>query len=305
MIPPAPEGRRARRALVWLGVGLIVFNLTLWATSSLTGGAVAGPAGSSYVTTPAGTAALAGTLQRLGVQVERGRLPLTEVGVEDFGTVVVAEVAAGDYTPGELTALEEFVRSGGRLLVLGRTDLVARLLPDPPRWHARGAPSARPTGPLPGVEEVALSGFGSLSVGPADTVLFVGEGSRAVAVSRPLGEGSVVWWADPHPARNEGIGAPGAATAVISAVEPGEAVLFDEFRHGYRLEGGLFEVMPARWRLALTLGGITVLAALVAYGRRFGPPSPPDRGLGPGREEFLDAVGGLLARADALEKEQR
>lgn len=305
MIPPSPERKRSRRALLWLGSGLFVFNLALWATSSLTGAAVAGPAGSSYVTTAAGTAALAGTLQRLGVQVERGRLPLTEVGLEDFGTVVVAEVAAGDYTPGELTALEEYVRGGGRLLVLGRTDLVARLLPDPPRWHARGVPSARPTSPLPGVEEVTLSGFGSLSARPADTVLFANQGGRAVTVSRPLGKGSVVWWADSHPARNEGIGGHGAATAIISGIETGGAVLFDEFRHGYRVGGGLFDVMPARWRLALGLGAVTALAALIAYGRRFGPPSPPDRDLGPGREEYLDAVGGLLARADALEKEQR
>lgn len=307
MIPPSTtitsEGRRTRRLLLWAGVAVVGFNLLLWATSSLTGSAVSGPSGSSYVTTPTGTAALAGTLERLGIGVERSREPLDDQLLAGIGTVVLAEVDGGGYTAGELNVLDGFLRSGGRVIVVGRTTVVERLVENPPRWQTAGVRTVHPTAPLAGVEQVPMSGFGSLQPGPDDTVLFADPGGVVTTVSRLVGEGELVWWADPHPVRNQGIGLPGSAVAVITTLAPEGSVLFDEFRHGYRLEGGLFEVMPAGWRLTFILAGISVVLTLIAYGRRFGPPYPRARDLGPGREEFLDSVGGLLARADAIDKE--
>ena len=81
MIPPSTtltdQGRRNRRTLLWLLGMLVAINVVVLVANSFTsGGAVAGPDGSSFVTTEAGSAAAAGMLERLGLDVTRSRLPL-------------------------------------------------------------------------------------------------------------------------------------------------------------------------------------------------------------------------------------
>lgn len=305
MIPPSTtitdRGRRIRRALMWTAVGIVGLNVAVVVTEALTSsGRVAGPAGSSYVTTVDGAAALAGTLERLDVAVQRSRAPLGDGGLAPDATLVAVEVADAAYTPDEITVLDRFVRSGGRLVVAGRTDLVATLLPAPAEWQSAGADSARFDQVDTEVEVVALSGFGSLVPGDADRPLLVG-GDETIAVSRPLGDGTVVWVADSAPFLNGTIGRADTAAAVVAMLGTDRTIVFDEFRHGYSDEGGLWQIIPPSWRVALVLGAVAALAALTAYGRRFGPPQDEHRRLRPSRSAYLEAVGGMMARGNAVD----
>lgn len=316
MIPPSttitPSGRRLRTTLLWLAAGVVALNVIVWVASSLSGGgAVSGPGGSSFVTTSSGTAALAGTLNRLGVEVRRSRLPLDERAMDGDATVVIVDVDGADYSSSELNALEAHLLAGGRLVVAGHTTMVERLLDPPPRWRSDGAATASTGGGVgaPAGAVVALSGFGSLEPAEPDTtVLATGDGT-VVAVSRPVGAGTFVWVADSFPFRNEGIGQHDSAVVLAALLDPTGPVVFDEYRHGYRQEGGLWSLLPAGWQLALLLGAVVALVGLIAYGRRLGPPHDRQRRLPPGRELFLEAVAGMLARsastAEALEAIRR
>jgi hypothetical protein len=294
------EGRRTRRVLMWTTAAIVALNLVVWIAGSLgSGGAVSGPNGSSYVTTRSGTAALAGTLERLDQEVVRLRVPLHEADLTGEGTAILSEVGAGDYTAPELNALEDMVRSGGRLLVVGRADMVERFLADPPTWRSAGSEFAlAPGGALPGVAgKVPLSGFGSLEPTDLDRPLLVGADGSVIALERPVGEGSFVWVADSFPFHNESLADREAATAAFALVDPYGPVYFDEYRHGFRDEGGLWDLIPAGWRTVLLLEGLVGVLALVAYGRRFGPPHDLHRRLPPGRDAYLESVAGILERS--------
>jgi hypothetical protein len=294
------QGRRTRRTLLWVGGLVVLLNLLVWVGGFFSsGGAVSGPDGSSYVTTRAGTAALAGTLERLGFDVERIRTPLDQVSLDPAGTVVLADVGDADFTSAELNHLETMMRAGGRVLAMGRLAAAERLVVEPPQWRSEGASAAEPTGPLDegAPDRVALSGFGSLDLTPEDRPLLVAEDGRVIAAERPLGDGHFVWLADSFPAQNQGLGTSGAAVAAVTLVDPDGPVYFDEFRHGYRDEGSFWSLLPVRWQTVLVMTGVVAMLGLVAYGRRFGPAYDRHRRLPPGRELYLDSVAGILHRS--------
>lgn len=294
------EGRRLRRTLMWVGGLVVLLNLLVWLGGFFSsGGAVTGPDGSSYVTTRAGTAALAGTLERLGYEVERIRSPLDEVPLDPSGTVVLAEVATAEYSAAELNHLEALMLNGGRVVLVGRVDAAGRLLADSPGWRSQGAPSARPAGSLTdrSIGEVTLSRFGSLDVTAEDDPVLVADDGRMIATERPVGEGYFVWLADAFPMQNQGLATASTAVAAVTILDPNGPVYFDEFHHGYRDEGGFWSLIPARWQTVLMMAGVVALLGLVAYGRRFGPPYDRRRRLPPGRELYLDSVAGILHRS--------
>lgn len=302
-IPPSTtitdRGRRIRSTLLWLAAGVLGLNLLIWALSAFTGGgAVSGPDGSSFVTTRSGTAAGAGMLERLGVTVEQSRAPLDEVDLDPGDTVVAVDVGSAGYSTAELNHLEDFLRAGGRLVVAGQADMMDRLLPNPPEWRSEGAERAEPAGDLlpTSIGSIPLGAFGSLA---GEDAPFLVAGDLVVGAVRPVGEGEVVWLADSFPFHNQGIGLENAAVFVFSLMDPQGSVVFDEYRHGYRVDGGLWAVIPSRWKLVLILGGVVALVALIAYGRRFGPPHDLERRLAPGREEYLESVSGILSRGDS------
>lgn len=305
MIPPSTtitdEGRRTRRTFLWLLGIVVAINAVVWVANLFTsGGAVAGPDGSSFVTTRAGSAAAAGMLERLGAGITQSRLPLDEVALAADTALVLLDVGGADYSASELAALEAFLESGGTVVVAGQTDMIGRLLPNASTWRSDGGTRARAVGPLldPNVfDNVALSGFGSFEVSDADTPILEADNGAAVGVARVVGEGFLAWLADSHPFHNEGIGIGDTAVAVVTLLDPNGAVVFDEFRHGFREDAGLWQVIPANWRLMLVLAGIVGIMAMIAYGRRLGPAQDMHRRLPPGREAYLEAVAGMMTRA--------
>ena len=305
MIPPSTtiteEGRRTRRALLWLAGLVVAVNLLAWGITRLTSGrGVDGPDGSSYVTTPDGAAAVEGLLDRLGVATVRIRRPLDEIELDPAGTLLALDVSSSPYTSSELEAIDEFMAAGGRLVVAGQAEFVERLFPDAPRWRTAGADSALTVGDVAGAgEEVRLGRFGSFEVIAADEP-FLTDGDTVIGVSRRVGRGTFVWIADSFPFHNGGIGRGRNAVAVVGMIDPAGPVYFDEYRHGYRDDASLWDVIPSGWQTALLLGAVVVALALVAYGRRFGPPYDLERRLPPGRETYLESVAGILSRAGAV-----
>lgn len=303
MIPPSTtiteEGRRIRRVLLWLALLIVVLNLLLWVISRFSAeGGVTGPVGSSYVTTRSGAAAVEGSLRRLGYSTEQLRRPLDQVTLDPDGTLVISDVGDAEYTSSELNAVDAFLRDGGRVVVAGSAGMVDRLIDGAPTWRATGRRQATVVGdlldPAP-TDPVALSDFGSLEVEDDDEPFLIAPDGTVIGASREVGDGTFVWLADSFPLHNEGL-AEGAVTTV-GMLDPFGPVMFDEYRHGYAEEGGVWAVIPGRWRLALILGGVAALVALVGYGRRFGPPYDIRRRLPPGREAYLEAVAGILGRS--------
>lgn len=294
------EGRRTRRTLVWLAAGVVGVNLLAWGLARISsGGGVDGPTGSSYVTTADGAAAVEGLLSRLGTPTVRLRVPLDEAQLDPQGTVLALDVTSSDYSSSELEALDRFMMDGGRLVVAGQAGFVERLFPDTPRWRTAGASSGEVTGTVAGhLEAVQLSGFGSFE--PTDEYApFLVATDTVIGISRPVGSGTFIWLADSFPFHNDGIGRGRNAVAVVNMIDPAGPVFFDEFRHGYREEASVWQVLPSGWQTALLLGAAVIVLALVSYGRRLGPPHDLERRLPPGREAYLEAVAGMLSRAGA------
>jgi hypothetical protein len=305
VIPPSTtiteRGRRIRRTLVWLAVGVVVLNLVVVLSEAIfSDGRVSGPAGSSFVTTADGAAAFAGTLERIGTEVARLRTTLDEAELGPDDTLALLAVGESEYAPTEILALDEFVRNGGRLVIAGQAAVAAALLGDPPEWRSEGAGEAAVVGDAGDIETVALSGFGSLRPTDADEPLLVAEDGTTVAITRAIGSGVVVWVADAGPFSNAVIGRADTAAALVGVVGNGRRVVFDELRHGYGEGGGLWQIIPPGWQVALVLGGITLVATLASYGRRFGPPQDQQRRLAPSRAAYLEAVGGIMARSGGV-----
>lgn len=299
------RGRRTRRLLIWLGVAVVVLNLTVWGLSQLgPGGAVSGPDGSTYVTTGSGAAALEGMLERLDIPTARSRVTLDEATLASDASLVMIDVGDADFTTAELNSVDAFLRGGGRLVVAGRSAMPERLVEDAPRWRAAGSGTGTLSGDLVDTDtgELTLGGLGSLETGAADQVFLTGDGDLVVGTWRSVGEGTLIWLADSFPLHNQGIGVGDAAVVVVDLLGGGSPVLFDEYRHGYADGAGLWAALPPGWRVTLALAGVTTVLAVVAYGRRTVPIHEVERRLAPGRERYLDAVAGILSRSGSTEE---
>lgn len=290
-----PEGRVIRTNILTGAAVVVVLVVALIVVAAFGDGeAVDGPDGSSFVTTPQGTAALFETLDTVGVDVGRLRSPITPDALSDVGTILAIDVGSSSYDPAEIQRLAGFVSSGGRLVVGGRPqpDLVEALLDTPPDWSAATV--------LNGVQTIGggtvVSGrFGVFGPGPG--IPLVVSGDRRLAVAHPIGEGVLVLVADAAVLSNATLDRAENAAFALGVVGDGP-VLFDEFRHGFTEGGrtGLLAAAPDAWVAAGLLAIVAGTVALIVYGRRFGPPEPEGRDLVPSRERLIVAVGSTLRR---------
>ncbi len=229
-----PQGRRLRTNIL-TGAAATAIVIVAVIIVALFGDedAVDGPDGSSFVTTPTGTAALAELLEAAGREVIQHRGPMTNAELDGVGTVVVADVAGGSFGGSELDALDSFVVSGGTIVMTGRPNaaLVSTLVADVPAWS--------PVTTLSGLRTigggVVTSGrFGSFA--PGAGIPLVVDGERDLAIAFPIGSGRLVMVADAAVLSNAQLGRAtnaGFALAIIGE----RTVMFDEFRHGFTNEG--------------------------------------------------------------------
>jgi hypothetical protein len=208
----------------------------------------------------------------------------------------------GEIPRREVRALRTFVAQGGRLVAGGGpSEWMDGLVPEAPTWSATGSLVAEPIAPaaeVGGIDSVRARGSGSWS-DPGGTLPVLGDEDGALVTVAAVGRGRAVLFADASALHNDRLDtADNAALGLAVAGERGRPVLFVESVHGYSPATGLAAV-PVRWRW--TLAGLTVaaVAAMVARGRRLGPPEQAARDLPPPRRNYVESVAGILARSNA------
>lgn len=289
------EGRRIRSNIVTGVVSILAIMVALLIVSAFgSDEAVDGPAGSSFVTTSLGTAGLYETLDALGADVVRSRSPIDGAALSDVDTLMALEVGGAFYDPFERAAIRNAVEAGLTLVTSGspNADLLDQVAGDVPEWIPSTPQDGRRT---VGTGTFAAPRFGVLEAGAGLPLVVAGE--RHLAVIYTVGEGRVVLFSDTASIGNQGLGLFDNADVVVGQTGTG-TVMFDEFRHGFTEQGstGLLDAAPASWSHTLRLLGIALLIALIAYGRRFGPPEPQGRAFVPSRRQLIDSVASTLRR---------
>jgi hypothetical protein len=292
------EGRRIRRILIGLAIVVVVGNLATFVVGRfIQGERVPGPAGSSYVTTALGTAAVAELFAAEGLEVTRLRAPYTSDRLDPNDVLVLVEVGLASLTDSESRVIGDFVEEGGRIVLAGPDPggLFAAMGKDPgdlPSWTANGPTSASSS--LDGVDQVPLEGRGQLIDGVGVTSILHGDEGEVVAVDWQEGDGEVIWLADPTPLLNQGL-ADGDSAGLAMSLADARDVVFDEYRHGFGGES-FWQLLPENWAGTLLLLGVAVLAGLIAYSRRLGPPEDTERQLQPERGAYVESVAAILGR---------
>jgi hypothetical protein len=277
---------------------VIALNVALTFIHSIRGGTPGGPTSSSYATGGDGAAAYASLLGRAGHRVDRLRRRPSERQLDPAATVVLLDPAR-PVASEDAAALQSFVAAGGRLVLGGATGRwLGRIVPHAPEWSSTPVDELRtlaPVSQLAGVQRLERDGLGSWVGGSALPLL--GGRDRALLALATVGPGRVWLLADASPLQNRELGrADDAALGLALAGSAARPVVFLESYHGYGTASG-FAAVPARWWTAFGLLALATLALMIASGRRFGPPQAIERELAPPRREYVDALGGTLARS--------
>jgi hypothetical protein len=271
---------------------------------------------------PDGAKALYLTLRKLGVEVGRRQAPLADAGPLP---PALAILAPGDpLTPGEISAVLDRVRSGGRLLWVAAVPWSPMADSLHLRW--KGSESPHPMqmsyGRFAGVvarhpwtEGVdSVRGFRFGWVGRSVhregvTPLVTANDSVVLAFVETLGAGRIVAFADRAPVENRGIRDSGAAPILVraaAALAGDDTLVFDEFHHGFRggsvirgVAGFLTHRKTGHVVAQLALVG---LLALLGAAVRFGAPSSanPEQRRSP--VEHVEALARVYQEAGAVRK---
>jgi hypothetical protein len=123
----------------------------------------------------------------------------------------------------------------------------------------------------------------------------VGGDDGPIIVVQDVGKGRITYVADPSPLQNRLLGEDDNAALALGLAGDGP-VTFVEGVHGYGEASGL-AALPARFRWALLLLGLSALLLIAGRWPRMGPPEPPERPLFPPRRAYVDALAATLARS--------
>jgi hypothetical protein len=198
----------------------------------------------------------------------------------------------------DVRALKEFVDDGGRLVVAvdEEADWLSGIVPGPPSLTTPGSESARALVPIEETNGVdTVSGAGSGAWAAAGETLPILAGALPVATVSDVGAGRVVLIADATLLQNSFLDEADNANFALAIAGDRRQMLFAETYHGYTEATG-FAALPEAARWALVLLGVAVLMAMIAYGRRFGPPDRIRREFPPSRRDYVDALAGTLGK---------
>jgi hypothetical protein len=304
--PNARERWRAMhpgaRALAVAVAVIVIVEVGLAALDAATRGSQpSGPTSSSLSTAHSGLAAYAELLARNGHPVSHQRGSLAGARLDPAATLVLLDPDHIDRN--DLDNVRRFLSEGGRLVAGGtRPEWMLELAPSVlPGWTPHGARRVTVTDPASGT---------ALSLVTAGTGSWVEPGGLRALVFRPAGDdGRITLLADASPLQNRLLAsADNAAFGLSVAGESGRRIVFAEGVHGYGTATGI-DAIPFRWKVALVGVALAALLAMVAAGRRLGPPEDEARRLPPARRVYVDSVAAALARthrpADALAPLQR
>lgn len=281
-----------------------VFVVMLAATLFMAGGAGSDQEiPSAYSTASRGCKAAFLLLQESGYRVQTWERPLAELPPGKGTTLVMAEPTG---YPGheEKETLTTFLKSGGRVIAAGR--FVGFYLPE----------DEESPNPLPGTSWVRVSALSpsrvtraapEISLSPraywrssASAIGLYGESDKPSVVTYKVGEGEVLWLADPTPLTNAGLKEPGNMEFLLSAIgNPDETrVLWDEYIHGFERSSMSSKSRHLVGWISLQLAAFAI-AILATYSRRSGPMLIPEfeKRLSP--LEFVRTLGSLYEHANA------
>lgn len=289
---------RGQRAVTVLIAVIVAFNVILGGLGSIFSPEPGGPASSSFSTGADGLEAYADLLGRQGHEVTRLRSEIDGIDLPADATVVVADPQ--DLTPAEAAHLDEFVRSGGRLVLTGpsSTELLAAITEttvmsiyvDPVDEIDVWLPV-----PAVGTASVLTGDEGSRWVDVGSLLSVAGADGQATVVVSAVGDGEVVAVADTGPLLNQNLADADNAAFGLGLAGPDRPVVFAESVHGYAATG--LDAVPSSWKWAALGLAIALVAGLWAAGTRFGPPEPFERALRPPRRDHVDAVAADLEAA--------
>lgn len=244
-----------------------------------------------------GVRALSLLWERLGLRVEQLKTPWDGLKASD-GLLVLIEPLDSDraVSKEELNLLEKWVKAGGSLLYLINTpnDFNKEDKVTGDVSVIAGSDSSH-TVSVAGSDSLYLQNVQSVQImsgvrlKPAENSgysVLLKDDQGALAVSKMLGKGQLIFWANSYAATNEGVQQADNAVFLsnIASITTGPtklAIQFDEYHHGvgfaqHGVAGGddLWSATPAFLKLVLL--HLSALCLLLMYNanRRFGAPIP-------------------------------
>jgi len=257
-----------------------------------------------------GYAAWESLMQREGVAVERfDAHPIELDGTIDTLIDAYALGSAGaERTPADIDALAQWVRRGGRLIMIGSapqlTGQETKTLGRPAQRRV-----ARSGAPL---EASAFGGAVATLASTSHTRFVVGRGSHGLVlladrggplvVRVPLGHGAMLFISDPRLFANNALARADNARLAYLLARPrqrGRIIAFDEALHGSVRSRGWWETLGVPERIAFTGTVLAILLALAGGALRLGPAIALRAVREPPADEFIAAVAALYARSRA------
>jgi hypothetical protein len=260
---------------------------------------------SSYSSAWDGAKAAYEVLQESGYKIERWENQPTEIPGDANHEVLILADPWQLSTAEDRTAVQEFVKHGGRVLATG--PMASLLLPNAKKFVSGGKledkTTFKPVTPSPlivGVQEISMiAPKGWAPESPSQLVVF-GNSDTAAVVSYHEGSGQVVWWGSSSPLTNANIKDAGNLALLLNSVGPreGTRVLWDEYFHGARqVWWKYYARTPVLWGLLQVT--IVFLAIVLTFSRRSGPIRMPAKVSRLSPLEFVETLGDLYATGHA------
>jgi hypothetical protein len=245
-------------------------------------------------------------LKDLGIPVERWEKDLKNLPPQ--AAVLVLLEPRLDPEPGEILALEGWVRRGGTLFVASRmpSSFLTSFGLSLARYKGEDGmkePGFQPGPYIRGKRDVRSDGHPDLASSRADLVVHVRDKWGALIGVLEKGKGRVIVLTDPGLISNlnlkQGDHARLALEFLLSHLGQG-TLLVDEYHHGYgRATSVIGHVLGSGVQGLLLQGGLILLVLWAVAGRRFGPPRPLPKEEGRSPMEYVRAMAGLFQRARA------
>ncbi len=268
---------------------------------------------SSYDASGGGYRAWFELLQREGIAASRFEERAAFLDAST-GLLVVSDepgsaAALAAIGPTEISALAEWIRRGGRIIVLGDDALVRLLRPAlhlPETASDRGGAGRRVAPELAAAGVVRVPAVTSERLIPRSTDrILVSDRRGALIVSYFLGKGTIVDAIDAAAFANDAIAQPDRArlaVALITIAGTHAQVAFDETVHGYLVPEHWWTALPRRLVVAIIGALLVVGLALAGAAIRLGPPLPAPPSSEAQPWSYLDALATLYERARARHK---
>lgn len=260
---------------------------------------------STYSAQGSGAKAAYLLLDEMGYQAERWQLSPTELPEDPSRSVLVLASPVLWPSHEERLSLETYLNRGGKILFTG-----SRAASFLPRIETEGEPVPEPIPKLYKPQIISsLTKGGAIRMSPTaywqrqgpGVLVHYSDDDRPVVVSYKVGKGEVIWWGASTPLSNAVVSRDGNLELLLNSLgEPGQVhVLWDEYFHGSRESMGAYIATPAvLW--GLVQGGLIALAMILTYSRRNGPIYPADEPSRLSPLEFVETLGGLYRKADAV-----